>query len=336
MNAVELRPPQSILDFINSHENFFILGHNEPDGDCLGSQLGVSILLEKLGKTTTLLSPGPFRRPEIQEYEPLFSERIAEAALSEARKGNKSGVLIMDCSTMERIGEGLKEDITGLPIGVIDHHASGENFGEVRWILPKAPAVTLMVYSLYKAMAIELDKREAEHLFLGLSTDTGYFRHLDETAQGAFSMADSLVKAGVSPKKIFQKMNGNRTLESRVLLGKLLARTESHLENQILVTWETLDEKKSFGPENRDSDILYRQLQSIKNSEVIILVREESEGSRSVGLRSRDKVDVGAIAASKGGGGHPRAAGFNTEKPLQEIIAELIEIVTKKITGPII
>ena len=322
MNTTYLTPPAAILDFIRNHDKFFILGHNEPDGDCLGSQMGIAALLKKMGKNVSLYSPGPFRRPEIQEYEKLFAERFPA--------GSKipGAVLIMDCSTLERIGDGLKEDIKDLPAGVIDHHAAGDDFGEVRWIAPEAPAVTLMVFKLFQTLGVPLDKEDADALFLGLATDTGYFRHLDENQEKAFVIASELVKAGTNPKAIFQKMNGGRTLESRILLGRLLARTQSHAKGKILVTYETLEEKRSFGPENRDSDILYQQLQGTRNTEVIILIREETEGTRSVGLRSLNYIDVGALAGRMGGGGHPRAAGFNTEKTRQEIVKELLEILT--------
>ena len=317
-------PPEEIIKFITDYPDFCVLGHSEPDGDCLGSQLAISILLQRLGKKVSLCSPGPFRRPEIKEFEPLFMDRIPEEM-------KDCAVLIMDCSTMERIGEGLKDDIAGLPVGVIDHHGSGEKFGDVQWILPAAPAVTLMVLHLYSAFGIKPGKSESEYLFLGLATDTGYFRHLDASSAGTFEAAESLVKAGVNPKEIFHRMNGNRSLESKILLGRLLARTEPRCGGKVLVTWETLEEKNRFGEENRDSDILYMQLQSVSDAEVIILVREESEDLRSVGLRSLRKIDVGALAGRMGGGGHQRAAGFNTRDSRDEIIRKLLEILSKEL-----
>ncbi len=331
MNTNTPTPPEKLLSFLNRYTRFFILGHSEPDGDCLGSQLSISILLDKLGAENHLYSPGPFRRPEIQEYAPLFSTRIPGTLTADARQKGDTAVLIMDCSTMERIGEKLRSDIEGLPLGVIDHHASGEQFGEVRWIEPSASSVTLMVHHIYKALNLNIEIKEAVFLFLGLCTDTGYFRHLEEGSETTFSMAADLVKAGVNPKRIFHKMNGNRSLPSRILLGTLLARTESHLNDRILVTWETLEEKKRFGPENRDSDLLYLQLQNIKNCQAVILVREETETECSVGLRSNNTIDVGALAARMGGGGHPRAAGFYSSKSRREIILELLDILTDQL-----
>jgi len=325
---MKLNPPDALLVFLKQYRRFLILGHGEPDGDCLGSQLGMALLVRKLGARAVLLSPGPFRRPEIQEYSSRFQNRIPEDILKDIRESGPAGsgwaVLIMDCSTPERIGPELQEDIRGLPVAVIDHHASGADFGSVRWIEPKAPAVTVLVHRLYTLLDLPVEKEEAELLFLGLCTDTGYFRHLEEGSEDTFLLASRLVEAGVNPKGIFNRMHGNRSLESRILLGRLLARTESWLEGRVLSTWESLEEKRTFGPENRDSDILYQQLQSVRNCEAVLLIREESETERSVGIRTREAVDAGQLASERGGGGHKRAAGYNTTLSRQEILQDLL------------
>lgn len=282
-------------------------------------------LLEKTGATAALFSAGPYRRPEIQEYAPLFQSRIPAELKAGALKAGDTAVLIMDCSTLERIGAKLREDIEGLPLGVIDHHASGEDFGECRWIEPKVPSVTFMVHRLYRELNVPQNKLDAEYLFLGLCTDTGYFRHIEEGSAEVFRTAADLTDAGVSPKRIFQQMHGNRSLASRILLGTLLARTESYHDGKVLLTYETLEEQGRFGPENRDSDILYQQLQSIRGCEVVLLIREETGQECSVGLRSNNLVDVGALAHRFGGGGHPRAAGFNSSLPREELAMLLIE-----------
>ena len=317
-------PPEELLRFLRQYRRFFILGHQDPDGDCLGSQLAMGLLLKKDGREARLFSAGPFRRPEIQGYAPLFQKRIPKNLREEALQTGDTAVLLMDCSTMERIGEALLEDVKGLPAGVIDHHAAGENFNQCRWIEPKMPAVSLMVHKLYQSLSIPLDQTAAEHLFLGLCTDTGYFRHTEENSAEVFRAAADLVGQGVNPKKFFQKMYGNRSLESRILLGTLLARAEPHFGGKLIVTYETLAEKDHFGPESRDSDILYQQLQAVKDCEVVLFIREESDRECSVGLRSNSRVDVGALAKRLGGGGHAKAAGFNHPLPRRELTRRLI------------
>jgi bifunctional oligoribonuclease and PAP phosphatase NrnA len=322
--APSLIPPPEVLAFLKKYRRYLILGHQDPDGDCLGSELGIARLLEKRGAEAVLYSPGPFRRPEILDYAPLFQNRISADLREEALGAGDTAVLIMDCSTLERIGQDLEKDIRGFPVGVIDHHASGDDFGVCRWIEPRAASVTFMVHQLFKALEIPLDREAAEVLFLGLSTDTGFFRHMETGSAEVFRTAADLTDAGASPKKIFQQMHGNRSLESRILLGTLMARTEAYCQGALLVTWETLEDLERFGHDNRDSDTLYQQLQGIRGCEMVVLVREESEGFCSAGLRSNQRVDVGALAQSQGGGGHPRAAGFNSTLPRRELIEWLV------------
>jgi phosphoesterase RecJ-like protein len=103
---------------------------------------------------------------------------------------------------------------------------------------------------------------------------------------------------------------GGRPIGTRVLLGRLLERTEALLGNKVLLTYETLEDIETFGTENRDSDSLYQLLQTVEGCEAIVFIREEEVDNCTVGLRSNNSIDVGSIAHSFGGGGHKRAAGF--------------------------
>jgi phosphoesterase RecJ-like protein len=297
----------------------------------------MALLLRALGAEAHLFSSGPFRRPEIEDCQPLFEPRIPPALLAEARTQNNTGVLIMDCSTLDRIGPELRRD-TGwllpqdgpegnaerLPLGVIDHHASGEDFGQVRWVLPLSPSTTLLVYSLFGTLGVEMDASVAEPLFLGLATDTGFFRHLTREADKVFAAAADMAGAGVNPNAVFFKMNGGRSLGSRRLAGRLLDRAEPRLNGKVLLTWAPLAEWKEFGAENWDSDTVFLNLQTVRGCEAVVLIREEEPGRFSVGLRANGGLNVGEIARRRGGGGHPKAAGYNSSQDREAILADLL------------
>ena len=292
--------------FLEGYTRIVVAGHTDPDGDCLCSQLALASVLTRREKDVQLLSPGPFRRPEIQEYAERFSQSFdSSRPLPEA-------AVILDCSTIDRIGE-LGDLIQGLPVAVIDHHASGEPFGEVRVIDPSAPSVTYMINKYIHEIGEVPNDNEASWLLFGLCTDTGYFRHLGSGSQKAFETASDLVAAGASPKEIYHKMYGNQSFLSRRLVGRLLERTESHFDGRLLLTWQTEEDVRTFGGEHGDSDAVYQQLQMVSGSQVIIFIRSESDGALSVGLRSLTTPDVGILARSFGGGGHPNAAGYDTE-----------------------
>ena len=315
---LQYQPPSGLIDFLNAYDFFYIIGHSEPDGDCIGSQLALGSFLSRRGKEVKLHSAGPFNRPEIAALSQHFNGRINRTSIPD-----NSAIILVDCSSLDRIGE-LKEDIQGIPICVIDHHASGNLFGDLAWIVPSAPSVTLMIQMLIAHFDDRPTEEEAQHLFFGLATDTGFFRHLDATGGDSFRAAAELVDAGCSPKEAFLKMYGNRPFEARRLLGRLLGRCRTLFDGRLLYTWETLDDLKSFGTESRDSDMLYQLLLGTQGCQAAVVIREESPGICSAGLRSLYNLDVGKIAKDFGGGGHAKAAGLTFTGTREELEQRLL------------
>jgi phosphoesterase RecJ-like protein len=325
--------PLELLSFLETYSRFFIIGHAEPDGDCIGSQISLARFLSRIGKTVFLRSPGPFRRPEIMEYEPSFASRI-EPEL----KTSDSAAIVLDCSTIERIGP-LAQDIRGLPAAVIDHHSAGSAFGDVRYIDDTAPAVALLVLRLIERMGYTPEPDEARLILFGIATDTGFFRHLQTGTSEVFKAIARLVERGTSTREVYTMIYGNRTFESRKLLGALLARSELHFDGKLIFTYETLEETMRYGIENRDSDTLYQLLQTVAGCEIVVLLREElpEEGADgpvcSAGLRSRsDRYDVGTVSRAFGGGGHRQAAGFTKALPIETVRSELLRVFSRMLT----
>jgi len=313
--------PVELVQFIKTGSVFIIAGHKEPDGDCVGSQLALRSALLRLGKEAVVCSAGPFKRTELKKYANQFTDVIP--------KNENQKVIIVDCSSMERTGD-LQEAIKEYPCAVIDHHAvvnhgnssapQGPNF-----IDAESPSCTLLIEKIIIALGLELNKEEAELLLFGLCTDTGFFRHLTEKNAQVFLAAARMVQCGASPKGVYSIMNGGKSLNSRLLLGHILVRTESHFDGKLMVSHETLDEYNTYGFEARDSDNLNRMLQSIEGVEAVVIIRQESADNCTVSLRSNDKIDVSAIAASHGGGGHKNASGLamkGTISSVKQIITE--------------
>ncbi len=314
MNPVPV--PEELLDFIREGSRFLVAGHKEPDGDCVGSQLALASALRRLGKTALLLSAGPFKRPEIQKYAPLFvSAPIQDTAGARA--------FIMDCSNAARTGD-IAPYLAGLPVAVVDHHASGEAFGDVSFIDVKAPSVTFMTLAIIEALGLEPTKEEAELLLFGLCTDTGFFRHVEADGAETMEYAARLMRRGASPKKTFIDMNGGKSLDSRILMGIVLSRVESHFGGQLLLSFENLEETERFGLQGRDSDALYQLLQAVSGVRAVVLIRQETAENCTVGLRSGETVDVSAIAARFGGGGHKQAAGLSHPGTIAELREKLL------------
>jgi phosphoesterase RecJ-like protein len=301
---------ESLTNFMRTHRKFLVLGHREPDGDCLASQLVLKNMLTSLGKEVYALTPGPFVRPEVIHLQDDFDDPAPFLVRTSAEGNTGAAVIVVDSSTPERLAD-LEPLIEGRPTAVVDHHASGVDFGDVRFVEKNAPSTTFLVHRIARSMEYALPREDAELLLFGLCTDTGFFRHVREDSGPIFRAAAELTEAGASPSKVFHLMYGNRSLESRRLLGTLLLRTTPHFDGRLLLTYEVLADTADEGFIIRDSDALYQLLQTTRGAEVIVLVREEEPGECSVGLRSRPSVDVGVVAREFGGGGHAQAAGFS-------------------------
>jgi phosphoesterase RecJ-like protein len=234
-------------------------------------------------------------------------------------------VIIVDCSSPDRTGD-LEAHIKDLPLALIDHHRTGidPGTGTVVYLDPDAPSATFMVLAVIEALGLELTTEEAAQLFFGLCTDTGFFRHVDETGAETLSYASRMVRAGANPKKTFNAINGGKSFNSRILLGIQLSRAEEHFEGRLIYTSEEYEETQRFGLEGRDSDSLYQTLLASSRVEAIVVVRQETPDRCTVGLRSRDQADVAVIAADFGGGGHKNAAGFAFPGLIAELKPKLL------------
>ena len=321
-------PPKDVVAFIQRHEKLLLFGHIEPDGDCVASQLALSSFLKRRGKQVSVFSEGPFDRPEIKAYENRFRNRVEPADL----EGGPAAV-ILDCSTADRIGA-MGQAIQGLPVLVVDHHASGEIFGDVRWVMPQAPSVTYLIQRLIEEYPDSPTPEEAEMLLFGLARDTGFFRHLIEKSGFVFQAVARLVDKGASPRKTYRMIHSGWELAKARLLAQSVQRVEPAAEGRVLVTYQTLEDLRSTGSKAaRGSDEVYRILQAVQGVEVVAFIQEEVKGRCSVGLRSNGACDVGTLARSMGGGGHTLAAGYTAPGSIAGIKEQLLQALTPLLGG---
>ncbi len=304
--------------FIEAHRHFLLLGHADPDADCLGAQLVLRSWLRRTGRSAVCLSDGPFERPEIRELAREFLQALPGGETPEA-----TAAILVDCSSLERAG-GVGRLADKMPTLVIDHHASGEQFGDVRMVDPQAASTTVLVLRLIESFGMRPTRDEAQQLLLGFCTDTGFFRHLDDRGAAALREAARLLDHGASPQRSFDDIYGGRSLAQTRLFGRLLDRTESHAGGRILLTWVTQADVRETGGSARGLNEVYQYLQMVGGCEVVVLIKEDSPTERSVSLRSSDDYDVGAVAKSMGGGGHRPAAGYTTGESVAEARARIL------------
>ncbi len=316
--------PAAVLAALLAADALVLVGHEEPDGDCVASQLVLAEFLAGRGKRVGLYSAGPFERHEIRAYAPRFRRVIDPQMLR-----RKPTAVLLDCATPERTGS-LAQQLGGLPAVVIDHHvagppgAGGVPYGDVRLVDPAAPATAYLVQLIVEAAGAELSPTQVELLLFGLCTDTGFFRHVAAGNTAAFQAAARLVARGANPRATYQRIHGGRSFAQRRLLGTLLQRTEQHAGGRVLFTWQLLRDLQEFGVPPAGHDELYDLLRTVADSDVVAFVREKPDGCCSVSLRSSPLLDVAGVAREFGGGGHRQAAGFTWRSTVDALRAALL------------
>ena len=318
-------PPidEEILDVLRNRDEFVIVGHVSPDGDCISSQMAMKALLLKMGKRVHLANAGPFDRSEITHLRADFLPHIDE----ELHKRNPV-VIVVDCSTLDRIGH-LSNEIDGLLTVIFDHHSSGEPFGTHRYIVPRSVSTTMIIMHLFKTLEIEITSETAEHLFFGFATDTGFFRFINAYRGETLRMAAELVDLGVSPNMIHTKMTGGKNLSYVKYLGKLIDRSESHFEGKVMASSSYLVDSETYITSDKPSDALYSMLLSVQGVEVVLFFKQLSEEVTEVGFRAshQSHIDVGSLAERFGGGGHKKAAGATVQQPIDIVRENLLKAV---------
>ena len=320
-------PPidEEILALLRNREEFVVIGHVSPDGDCLSSQMAMNSMLLKMGKTVHMANAGPFDRSEISHLRSDFLNHIDDEL-----KQRDPLIVVVDCSSPERIGH-LAEEIEGLTTVVFDHHSSGEQFGTYRYIVPRSVSTTLIIMQLYKALDVEISQEIAEHLFFGFATDSGFFRFINAYRGETLRLAAELVDLGVSPNVMNDRMTGGKSFGYIKYLGKLIDRSESLFDGKVMISSSCLEDSKQYITTDKPSDSLYTMLLSVQGVEVVLFFKELEGGRTEVGFRSshQSSINVGALAESFGGGGHKKAAGATVNKPIQETRKLLLEAVEK-------
>lgn len=311
---------ESFKKFLDSHKSFIIVGHKEPDGDCIASSLGMSYILKHLGKQYTLLNAGPFKRSESKPYERYFVSDLSSYTKAEI---DSSGLIIVDCSEYQRLGE-ISADLRNMDTFIVDHHKTANVQGDQHIIDASSPAASCLVQQLYEALIGVPSKEEAENIFFGIATDTGFFHYLNENDSEVFKSASRLTEAGVNPRDIYQKMAGGKPWTTRKLLAVLLERAERYCDGKLVVTYEEQSDTRKYGQEGRDSDALYSLMLSTEGVEAVLFMRQDSDHTCTAGFRSVKNCDVSLIASKFGGGGHKNAAGASMDGYIDMLMPQII------------
>ena len=314
-------------------ERFVLATHEGPDGDALGSLVGMHRLLRALGKDSLMyMAPDEFPLP----YEYRFIE--LDGLVTEAPGDiDERTIVFLDCGNIDRNpAEALKR---GARILNVDHHHDNTRFGTVDLVDPGASCTAEIVWELMGELEMSPSLEMAQALYVGLVTDTGKFMY-ENTGPRAHEMAAALIAAGIDVEEINRRLYEGVPQAKLELLVRGLTRMERHEDGLITMTCLTADDYAETGAEEAYSEGVVDHLRALEGTAVAALVRDRTKvgrapGARKVSLRAvDDRVDVSAIARQQGGGGHRRAAGFSTEMEWEAIVAFLRAAVAQALAAP--
>lgn len=312
-----------VIDEIRRNKNFLVSSHVNPEGDAVGSALAMGLGLKELGKNAKVFLHDNV--PEVFKFLPGAGDVVHDIGGDEIF----DVAIVVDCGQIDRLGENFKKAKNHGKIINIDHHATNDAFGDINVITPDASAAGEMVYDLLKAMDVKITNDIAVNIYAAVMTDTGSFRY-SSTTPHSLEVAAEMIRAGVNPWDISQRVYESYPAKRFKLLGMVLNTLELTQDNKIATLVVTLDMLKKADADKEIADGFVNYARGISGVEVGILFRESKPGDYKISFRSRGNVDVAEVGLVFGGGGHKNAAGCNVKGTLEEVKRKVMEATIEK------
>ena len=305
-----------VVELIENKDRFAITSHIRPDGDSLGSSLGLFWLLRALDKDVEVI----MRDSAPHSYQKLPGADAIRVTPAVDRAYD--GVFVIECSDIDRPG---LIDLEKQFVVNIDHHSTTELFGTVNWIDSTASAVGEMIYNLCKATGVRVTKEIAECVYTALLTDTGSF-HYSNTTERTFKIASELVRTGVKPAKSAEAIFGSYHWSKIELLSQVLATARRDESGHVAWMRQTMEMQERTRASDEDADGFVNYPLAVGEIEATALFKECSPGVYRTSLRSKGDVNVAKIAELFGGGGHRNAAGCTLKGDWDEVEQQVVPL----------
>lgn len=311
-----------IKELIGDAKTIGIAGHIRPDGDCIGSCMTLYNYIEK-------------NFPDIQVK--VYLEKIKDKFLfiknsdkidSNGYDGTEYDLFFsLDCADLERLGLNKEFFEHAKRTACIDHHISNGGYADYNYILPNASSACEVLYDLLDVNLF--DKSIAEPMYTGIAHDSGVFRFQSTTSK-TMNVAGKMLDFGINANKILEETYYKKTYAQSQVAGRLQLESVRFMDNRCIFAYATTKLMDFYGVTTKDLDSVVAQLRNIEGIEVAIFMYQIGEMKYKVSMRSQDLVDVSVIASYFGGGGHVRAAGFDTVGDVHDIINNISEQIEKQ------
>ena len=306
-----------MLERIREDSHFVLAAHEGPDGDALGSLVGMQVLLSALCKDSRMfISPEDLPLP----YEYRFYAQAGSISSPPADIEQRT-VVFLDCGNIDRNSASVLQQ--GRHLLNIDHHHDNTRFGTLDHVVPDASCTAEIVWDLMHGLGVRPSAEAARALYVGLITDTGRFMY-ENTGPRAHQMAAELIEAGVDVQDVYRRLYEEMPAAKIALLALALGQMRRFDSGELTLAALSAEDFLGVDAQDSYSEGIIDHLRAVQGTKLAALVRELSggeRGRRKVSLRATDDdVDVSAIAREQGGGGHRRAAGFSTTLEVEPLI----------------
>ncbi len=308
-----------LVKALDNAKHILIIAHLSPDADSMGSALAMYTHVLRLHKKVSLFCKTEKMNPALK-FLPFFDKvkltipKDYDLAMS------------FDCGAIERLGIDIDA-----PLVNIDHHVSNKNYGEINLLDTSAISTSQVLYDFFKSNNIKINAKMATCLYAGLVDDSQNFT-THKTDERAFLMAADLIRSGADNALCVQELFKNRSLASVRMKAKILSEARLHCSGKLV---SSLVERSFFeetGAYEIDCEEALHESLDLVSVEVAIMLRHTKEGRIKGSLRSKNGIDMNAVASIFGGGGHIHSSGFVCDgSSLQEIENRLIEVIRKTI-----
>ena len=294
-----------------------ISGHIKPDGDCVGSCLGIYNYIKTY-----------YPKISVDLYLDFVPKVFTFLKGADEVKCDRSAdicyelFISLDCGDLDRLGTSKKYFEMAEHTLNIDHHISNTMFGEYQYVVKEASSASELVFHLLPKERIT--KEIAECLYTGIVHDTGVFQY-SSTEKSTMEAAGFLMECGINYAKIVNETFFMKTFIQQKIYGTALLKSKLHLNGNCITTVLTKEDMEQCGATLEDLEGIASQLRSTEGVETALLIHQSDENEYRVSCRSAEYIDVSAIAVKHGGGGHKRAAGLTMKGNPREIEKQLVK-----------
>ena len=310
-----------IADYLLQNDNYHIIVHKNPDGDCLGSSKALCLALRSYGKNAKVILPNE------------VSPRLLFMWNEELETGDFpcECVVCTDVASIGQMGCLYEECFKDAPKSVcIDHHGTNEGYADINYIDATSAATGEMILEIIEHMEAELTEDIAKALLVSVADDTGSFQYSNTTVRTHLTAA-KLYEVIPNPEPIMRALYGTHTLGEITTLKAVMPGMEFHLGGRVCMLFADIKEIEALGADRSNVDAWVGLPRSVEGVEVAAVFKILSENEVKVSLRSNDYVDVSLLAAKFGGGGHERAAGVtfmeSADSAKKKLLEELVKLV---------